>query len=168
MEQILDSLCPFGTYQPERGQLFCKNTFWRVANMFWDVPESPSSWPVDEYQILSLILNEPNIVIWLCWVLTAAYTSLVLIILTLVLTHRCWPTCTSTWTSCSQAFPYRTAQTCETRHQYPFRSCTNVVDAYGSLYKCVCIYIWQYSSNRIPSPNDIWRGVVIWWLTDRI
>ena len=89
------SLCPIGTYQPKKGQLTCKNTSSARCQSVLGCSEEDS----DEVEIWLASLQQFDLKPIENRYLTMlgsyiAYASLVLIILTLILTHRCWPTCT--------------------------------------------------------------------------
>lgn len=89
------SFCPVGTYQPETGQLECKNTSSTRCQYVLGCSEESSSKPdlwTNAVQRFDFKPTEHRYLEMLGSYI--AYASLILIILTLIFTHRCWPTCT--------------------------------------------------------------------------
>jgi len=87
------SLCQLGTYQPDEGQLTCVSTSsircQRVLGCSSEDSTEPSDWTASLQQFhLKPVENQLMLGSYI------AYASLVVLILIVILTHRCWPSCT--------------------------------------------------------------------------
>ena len=89
------SLCPLGTYQPELGQVECLNTSsLRCQHILGCSEESsvmPNTW---SSSIQHYDLKPPENKYFVILGSYIAYISLGGIIFAMILTHRCWPSCT--------------------------------------------------------------------------